>query len=331
MTSDSNPLANSYATLWPTLAQTRLAPLVDELHQLTEQRCLHPEHGEASAWYAALAALPLIACDADMTLDAVTATPNAPLAEDARAVTEQLLQQLHPWRKGPFGLAGIDIDTEWRSDLKWRRLAPLFAARNPGVVLDVGAGNGYYALRLLGAGARAVVGVDPSLLYCVQAAAVNHFLNQSAAHVLPLRFEALPGTAPLFDTVLSMGVLYHQRSPQEHLAQLRRWLVRGGQLVLETLIVAGDERTVLTPTDRYARMRNVWFIPSIAALTIWLARNGFEDVRCIDVAPTNTDEQRSTPWMRFESLREALDPQDANRTVEGLPAPVRAVFTATNP
>ena len=32
------------------------------------------------------------------------------------------LKELMPWRKGPFHLLGIDIDAEWRSDLKWQRL-----------------------------------------------------------------------------------------------------------------------------------------------------------------------------------------------------------------
>ena len=105
----------------------------------------------------------------------------------------------------------------------------------------------------------------------------------------------------------------------------------GGELVLETLVVEGDENTALVPEDRYAQMRNVWFLPSVPALERWLRRAGFVDVRCVDVSTTSVDEQRSTDWMRYQSLPDFLDPQDHGRTVEGLPAPMRAVLLARKP
>lgn len=64
-----------------------------------------------------------------------------------------------------------------------------------------------------------------------------------------------------FDTVFSMGVLYHRKSPIEFLQQLKSQLRPGGELMLETLVVEGDENTVLMTGDRYAQMRNVWFYP----------------------------------------------------------------------
>ncbi|MNF68185.1 tRNA (mo5U34)-methyltransferase [compost metagenome] len=96
-------------------------------------------------------------------------------------------------------------------------------------------------------------------------------------------------------------------------------------------MVDGDVNTVLVPEDRYAQMRNVWFLPSVAALELWLRRAGFVDVRCVDVSVTSIEEQRSTEWMKFQSLPEFLDPQDPGRTVEGLPAPMRAVLVARKP
>jgi len=101
--------------------------------------------------------------------------------------------------------------------------------------------------------------------------------------------------------------------------------------VLETLVVDGDAERVLLPAGRYARMRNVWMIPSPAAGERWLQRAGFNRARCVDVTATSTDEQRSSDWMRFESLTEALDPADPRRTVEGLPAPRRGIFIAERP
>jgi tRNA (mo5U34)-methyltransferase len=53
------------------------------------------------------------------------------------------------------------------------------------------------------------------------------------------------------------------------------------------------------------------------------------DIQVIDESMTTVSEQRSTEWMTFESLREALDPADSTLTVEGWPAPHRVVVTAT--
>ena len=125
-----------------------------------------------------------------------------------------------------------------------------------------------------------------------------------------------------------MGVLYHRKSPLDHISQLRAQLVNGGELVLETLVVDGDENTVLVPMDRYAKMKNVYFIPSVAALIHWLQKTGFKNVRCVDVAVTSLEEQRKTDWLENESLIDFLDPADHSKTIEGYPAPKRAVILA---
>jgi len=75
----------------------------------------------------------------------------------------------------------------------------------------------------------------------------------------------------------------------------------------------------------------VWLLPTIAELTTWLRRSGFDDVEIVDESLTTPDEQRSTEWMPFESLREALNPDDPERTVEGWPAPRRVVAVANAP
>ena len=93
----------------------------------------------------------------------------------------------------------------------------------------------------------------------------------------------------------------------------------------------GEESFACTPAERYARMRNVWLLPTIAELETWLTRCGFSDIEIVDQSVTTTDEQRSTEWMTFESLREALDPDNPDLTVEGWPAPRRVVITATAP
>ena len=245
-------------------------------------------------------------------------------------IRESLLQ-LAPWRKGPFDIAGTHIDAEWRSDLKWARLRDSIAPLNGRNVLDVGCGNGYYALQMRQSGAQKIIGVDPTLLYAMQFLAVNIFAKETGIFVLPLRLHELPLPARKFDSTFSMGVLYHQRSPLDHLRQLRQTLRPNGQLVLETIYLPGDDAYAATPEGRYARMRNVWLLPTIKELSTWMVRSGYTDIEVIDTSMTTVDEQRSTEWMTFESLREALDPNDPTRTVEGWPAPHRVVITATAP
>jgi tRNA (mo5U34)-methyltransferase len=176
-----------------------------------------------------------------------------------------------------------------------------------------------------------VVGLEPSLLYVSQYAAVRRYLPQPGVFVLPLGVEDLMAGLQAFDTVFSMGVLYHRRSPLEHLSRLWAALRPGGELVLETLVIDGDRDAILVPEGRYAKMRNVWAIPSCLRLETWLLQAGFQDVQVVDISPTTSQEQRRTDWMTFESLADFLNPDDRTQTVEGHPAPVRAVAIAHKP
>jgi tRNA (mo5U34)-methyltransferase len=292
-------------------------------------------HGEFDGWLEAIQALPVVPTR-HCRLDAPSVTVGTP--EEAtpaqRTLIREGLQRLHPWRKGPFDLFGLRVDAEWRSDLKWARVAPHLAALPGRRVLDVGCGNGYYAWRLCGAGARLVVGVDPSQRCLAQYLAVRRLLRWGHSelppfHFLPVRLEDLPEASGCFDTVLSMGVIYHRRDPLAHLAALRDLLCPGGQLVLEGLVIRGEGEAVLRPAGRYACMANVRAIPTVARLCRWVAKAGLTSVRVVDVAPTTVAEQRRTEWMRFHSLADFLDPDDPGRTVEGHPAPLRAVCVAT--
>ncbi len=281
----------------------------------------NPGHGDFERWARVLSELPAVEPAAELTRNIpILGRPVA----DPEALRD-LLMQLHPWRKGPLNLAGVAIDTEWRSDWKWQRVRDHLDLGGH-TVLDIGAGNGYFGWRMLGAGAECVVGIDPTLVFVMQWLACRHFAGDSPNYLLPLRLEDLPRNLGGFDTVFSMGVLYHRRHPIAHLERLKTLVKPGGQVVLETLVTDGDRQTVLVPEGRYARMRNVWFIPSVAALETWLAKVGFADARLLDVSATTVDEQRSTSWMPFESLAECLDPDRPDRTVEGLPAPVRAAW-----
>lgn len=317
---DLNPLIRR-------LAGTPLAPWSNGLQAQLDEK-LSRSHGDLERWQAAVDALPPLSAERVELRKCVRLGGDCD--EPTRLALRQALLGLSPWRKGPFELFGVHIDTEWRSDWKWQRVAPHLSLLGKRI-LDVGCGNGYYMWRMLGAGADCVIGVDPNWLFLCQFLALKRYLSELPVWHLPFALEDLPEKLEGFDTAFSMGVLYHRRSPIDHLLALKDCLVKGGELVLETLVVEGDATTVLVPEDRYAQMRNVWFLPSVPALELWLRRAGFVEVRCVDVSVTGTDEQRSTEWMKFQSLPDFLAPDDRSRTVEGLPAPMRAVILARKP
>lgn len=304
---DEKSLRTDLETLGLVAWESSVLPLVRE-------RLADAAHGDLVGWKAILAELPV--------------RDQCPHQSEA---VRSLLLKLSPWRKGPFDVHGITIDAEWRSDLKWARLADHIQPLQGRKVLDVGAGNGWYALQMLAAGAQLVIGIDPTVLFVVQFEAIRKLNGIRAAHVLPLRLEDLPADTTAFDTTFSMGVLHHRRDPLAHLAELRQTLKPGGELVLETLIYPDDAQKILEPEDRYARMRNVWHMPGIAVLEGWIIDAGFVQPRVVDVSATTTTEQRSTEWMPYESLAQALDPDNAKLTVEGLPAPMRAVLVCRKP
>ena len=285
-------------------------------------------HGDYAKWSKIVDLLPDLSADSIELNEGVKSHRIEALSDGEQQRIIHHLKQLMPWRKGPYHLFGIHVDCEWRSDFKWDRVLPHLAPLQDRVILDVGCGSGYHMWRMLGEGAKMVVGIDPTELFLCQFEAVRKLLNNDRrANLIPLGIEQMQPLAA-FDTVFSMGVLYHRKSPLDHLTQLKNQLKTGGELVLETLVVDGDVNTVLVPAERYAKMKNVYFIPSVAALINWLEKANFHNVRCVDVATTTLEEQRKTDWLENESLIDFLDPTDHSKTVEGYPAPKRAVILA---
>ncbi|MCP3926316.1 MAG: tRNA 5-methoxyuridine(34)/uridine 5-oxyacetic acid(34) synthase CmoB [Desulfobacterales bacterium] len=248
--------------------------------------------------------------------------------EDELKKMNQLLLDLNPWRKGPFDFFGIDLDTEWRSDLKWDRIIDHISDLSNRRVLDIGCSSGYYMFKMTSLNPEFVLGIDPYHRFYYQYQVLQKYIKSKKTFFIPARFEEFPVFKKYFDTIFFMGILYHRKSPIDTLSTIHKNLKKGGELVLETLIIDGDDDTALFPVDRYAKMRNVFFIPTVKCLTTWLQRTGFENIRCIDVTTTTLVEQRRTKWVNTESLEDFIDPDDPNKTIEGYPAPVRAVVLA---
>lgn len=299
---------------------------------LCMERITNSRHGDLKKWQKAVSELPDITPDSvELDSSVVSLGSKDLLSPETIDQMIESLKQLCPWRKGSFSLFGIQIDSEWRSDMKWQRVRRQMSPLEGRLVLDVGCGNGYYGWRILGDGARVVIGVDPYLIFNLQYQVFSKYLPDYPNFVLPLGVDEVPANLQAFDTVLSMGVFYHRRSPIDHLIQLKSFLRPGGELVLETLVIEGGKDDVLVPAGRYAKMNNVWFIPSVKALCGWLERVGFIGVNPVDVTRTTSEEQRPTQWMTFESLADYLDPNDPEKTVEGYPSPLRAIIIAKKP
>ena len=319
-----------YTPLYAALRSVGLGDWAEVLAAQVRDVFAGTKDGNLPRWLGALERMPRVTtADVDFRADAVRVGRPSEISPRDKARLGEGLRALCPWRKGPFSLFGIEIDAEWRSYQKWERLWRRIDPLKERLVLDVGSNNGYYAWRMAGLEARLVVGIDPTFLYVLQYHAVARCLRSfQGVSVLPLGIDDMPEALEAFDTVFSMGLLYHRRAPLDHLLRLRSFLRPGGQLVLETLVIEGGPAEVLAPVGRYAKMPNVWFIPSNATLAYWLKRVGFGDIECLGAHYTSQEEQRATEWMRFQSLADFLDPHDPRRTIEGYPAPRRAIFLA---
>lgn len=310
-----------------------IAQCTEALAQAIDARSL--KHGDLPQWRSVIETLPSVH-DASLVIDDGVVRVGIDLEFDD--ATRKSLMQLCPWRKGPFEICGVSIDTEWRSDWKWNRVLPALTSLRGRHVMDIGCGSGYHLWRMREAGAASVLGVEPMLLYQHQFDVLQHYARDPAVQCVPLALEHLPDSLPLMDTVFSMGVLYHARDPHQHLRALHARLRPGGEVLLETLVAddgiddgtgAQEPDHEIVIEDRYARMRNISVLPSAARVLRWLQEAGFEAVRLTDLSRTSLDEQRRTIWMPFDSLQESLDPDNLSVTIEGLPAPCRAVFAGT--
>lgn len=243
--------------------------------------------------------------------------------EILNAQIKNLSLSLKPWRKGPFYLNELFIDSEWRSFIKWEQIAPHVALEGKDI-LDVGCNNGYYLFEMLPHRPHSLTGFDPSELFYAQFAFIEHFLRTGIVYER-LGVDDVKDYGRKFDVIFCLGVLYHRTDPIKALKSLSQGLKEGGELILDTLIIDDEREVALTPQGSYAKMPNVYFIPSIPALQAWCHRAHLELVEVLSIKETTLEEQRKTSWIDSLSLDSFLN-ESGDKTIEGYPAPKRGYF-----
>ena len=250
----------------------------------------------------------------------------ADLTSEELEQIKQTAELMKPWRKGPFQFNTLFIDSEWQSQIKYNLLEPHFNLKDK-IVGDIGCNNGYYLFRMLSQQPKKLIGFDPSAIYYSQFLFVDHFINSGIVYEL-LGVEHVEFYEHKFDTLFCLGVLYHRSDPVAMLKSLFKGLNKGGELILDTFMIDGEEEICLTPRDRYSKIPNIYFVPTVNALKNWCYRAGFESVEVLEIMKTELNEQRKTEWIDTQSLEDFLDPDDPTKTVEGYPAPKRVYLKA---
>ncbi|MCG3678374.1 tRNA 5-methoxyuridine(34)/uridine 5-oxyacetic acid(34) synthase CmoB [Aliarcobacter butzleri] len=250
----------------------------------------------------------------------------AHLSDEEYEIIVQTAKKLIPWRKGPFKIFDLEIDSEWQSNIKYNLIRPYFNLKDK-IVADIGCNNGYYMFRMLEDKPKRLIGFDPSPLTLHQFEFINHFVKSDIVYEM-LGVEHLEFYNHKFDFIFMLGVLYHRPDPVGTLKSLARGLNSKGEILIDTFMIDGDDEICLTPNKRYSKIPNIYFIPTIPALKNWLERAGFENIEVLATTVTTSQEQRKTPWSFDESLEDFLDPNDSSKTVEGYPAPKRVYVKA---
>lgn len=264
--------------------------------------------------------------------DTVQIGDESELDEEGKAALNRMLHDLKPWRKGPWNYFGTEVDTEWRSYMKWNRVIeavkPDFRGKR---VLDIGCNNLYYMYKMLADDPELIVGFDPIPRYYF-----NHLFNQRFIQDPRVQFELFGVDQAgmfkdFFDYTIFMGILYHRRDPLGALKNVFDSLKKGGTLIMECSGIGGDDPVALLPEGRYCKAPGYWFLPTWKTIENMLHRTGFTEIETFYKEPLTMDEQRKTPWIDTNSLEDFLDPDDLTKTVEGYPAPVRIYTKAVKP
>ncbi|MDY3113391.1 MAG: tRNA 5-methoxyuridine(34)/uridine 5-oxyacetic acid(34) synthase CmoB [Helicobacter sp.] len=248
------------------------------------------------------------------------------LSAESFSLVCEVARALIPWRKGPFKINSLEINSEWNSYIKYNLLESHLEIENK-IIGDIGCNNGYYMFKMLEKNPAKILGFDPMPLCYLQFLFLDFFIKDKRNIFELLGIEELSFFQNYFDVLLCLGILYHRKSPLDSIKLIYNGLKKGGFAIFDCLIIDGDTETALCPKERYAKMPNVYFIPTLTTFKNWLYANGFKDIVHITTLKTAFSEQRKTAWSSGESLENFLD-SSGEKTIEGYPAPKRAYLKA---
>lgn len=301
----------------------------EQIETLEQERAQWLQRPSATAFRTALDAVATIhSDDHDFTGDVIRIGKPQELQPAQQERLRQTLQALVPWRKGPFDLFGIGLDSEWRSHRKWDRLLPRLPFLGNKRIADLGCNNGYYMLRMLPHNPQLVVGFDPTVRYYYQFQLLRRLSGIDRVRYSLLGVEHLSLFPQCFDVVFLLGVLYHHPEPITMLRNVLSALQPGGWLLLESQGIPGELPVALLPARRYGKVPGTWYVPTATCVENMLQRSGFREIDVFCVHPMSSEEQRRTQWMPYESYSDFIDPRRPQLTVEGYPAPLRILVRA---
>ncbi|ECO7145864.1 tRNA 5-methoxyuridine(34)/uridine 5-oxyacetic acid(34) synthase CmoB [Campylobacter jejuni] len=258
-----------------------------------------------------------LACNFSLD-DSVNLSTNSQAKDEILAIAKEL----KPWRKGPFKIDDLFIDTEWQSFIKFNILKPFMNEISQKCVADIGCNNGYYMFKMLEFNPAKLIGFDPSIKYRLQFELINALAKTPIKYEL-LGVEDLPSYGLKFDVIFCLGVIYHRSDPIKMLKDLKVGLNKNGVVFLDTMYIEDEREIALVPNKTYSKIPNIYFVPSISALKNWCERAGFKEFEVLATKKTDENEQRKTEWIDSFSLENFLDPKDKNLTIEGYEAPKR--------
>lgn len=228
-----------------------------------------------------------LACNFSLD-DSVNLSTNSQAKDEILAITKEL----KPWRKGPFKIDDLFIDTEWQSFIKFNILKPFMNEISQKCVADIGCNNGYYMFKMLEFNPAKLIGFDPSIKYRLQFELINALAKTPIEYEL-LGVEDLPRYGLKFDVIFCLGVIYHRSDPIKMLKDLKAGLNKNGVVFLDTMYIEDEREIALVPNKTYSKIPNIYFVPSISALKNWCERAGFKEFEVLATKkPMKTNKEK---------------------------------------
>ena len=285
-------------------------------------------HGDSEKWFKVIKNLPIAHTDfLDVSNSQITIGDPKEINSETKRLLEISMMQFNPWRKGPYNLFGLEIDSEWRSDKKWARIKDYLPNSTGMRIGDIGCSNGYYSYKLLNLNPELIVGMDKTALFIWQFIALKNYAKKIQNLILlPCSAEEFSKNKLDFELLLSMVVLYHASNPNDHINTLKDLLKKNGFLLIETLTSLDKKDILIQKGKKYAGMKNVKKIFAKNNLINILYTSGFKNVECVNERMTDIEEQRTTKWMKGKSLKDFICKN--GNTIEGYPPLCRSVFIA---